>query len=171
MFALLIQRHNHLRYSKFELNKLVPESRKNEKQRMSYPKQSGFSPPVVEPTAPPCEQPVIVQQVFVVQQPGAQPVYVGDNIVQADQPPPYHQIGQQSIQQPLVPQPVIEQPQQPVSAVQGRRKRTTSGNGDPECVKYCCVCCIRGDEICSCICESIFCLLCCPFYVLKCIFD
>merc|ERR1712227_148418 len=132
------------------------KSRKINIQRMSYPKQAGISPSVVEPTAPPCEQPVVVQQVFVVQQPGAQPVYVGDNIVTADQPPPYNLISQQ----PHV---------QPVPAVQGKRKkRRKNGNGDPEFVKCCCRC---GEDTCSYICESICCLLCCSCYVLKCIFD
>ena len=139
---------------------------------MSYPKQPGYSPPVVEPTAPPPEQPVIVQQVFVVQQPGAQPVYVGDNVVSADQPPPYSQVDQQAlVQQPLVPQPVVEQPQQPLPEVQGIRRRLINGDGAPESVKYCCACCICGGEICSCVCDSVYYILCCPFYVLKCIFD
>ena len=98
---------------------------------MSYPKQAGFSPPFVEPSAPPCEQPVIVQQVFVVQQSGSQPVYVRDNMVKTDQPPPYSQ--HSLVQQPLVAKPALEQPQQPVPAVQRRRKRRN--NGDPECMK------------------------------------
>ena len=74
------------------------------------------------------------QQVCVGQHPGAQPVYVGDNIVPADQPPTYIQIDQQPlVQQPLASEPVVEQPQQPVPAVQRRRKRRN--NGDPECMK------------------------------------
>ena len=129
---------------------------------MSYPKQAGFSPPIVDPSAPPCEQPVIVQQVFVVQQPGAQPVYVGDNIVKTDQPPPYSQ--HPLVQQPLVPKPALEQPQQPVPAVQGRRKRQKNENGDPEGTKDCCQCYY-------CVGDTLLCLLCCPFYVLKCIFE
>ena len=90
---------------------------------MSHSKQAGFSPPIVE-----------LQQVCVGQQPGAQPVYVGDNIVSADQPPTYSQVGQQPlVQQPLAPEPVVEQPQQSVPPVQRRTKRRN--NGDPQCMK------------------------------------
>ena len=90
---------------------------------MSHSKQAGFSPPIVE-----------LQQVCVGQQPGAQPVYVGDSIVPADQPPTYSQVGQQPlVQQPLAPEPVVEQPQQSVPPVQRRTKRRN--NGDPQCMK------------------------------------
>ena len=128
---------------------------------MSYPKQAGFSPPVLEPTAPACEEPLVVQQVFVVQQPGGEPVHVADNIVQSCQLSPFER---QPLTQPLVSHPVFEQPQQPVQAVQGKIKRRKNDNMEPEGVKDCCKCYY-------CFGDTLFCLLCCPFYVLKWIFD
>merc|ERR1712242_207609 len=88
-------------------------------------------------SAPPVDQPVIVQQVFVVQQPGTQPVYVGDQVVQPGQqvqylPPVYNQ------QQPLIqPQVVNQQPQQQFEEEPRKRQRHVS-NGDPRCVTWCC---------------------------------
>ena len=112
-------------------------------------------------SAPPADQPVIVQQVFVVQQPGTQPVYVGDQVVQPGQqiqypPSVYNQ------QQPLIqPQVVHQQPQQQFEQEPTKRKRHVS-NGDPKCVTWCCNGCSGCGDATECFC----CLCCCPFYML-----